>query len=244
MPKKSRTGHLQFAVEVMLPSEQTSLAVHREVLATCQQLDVMFGGHGIRPTWAVAPALHDAVRDIVQDGGDFALLLQTEACLHEYLRAAKQMPARAVHTAIVSRVQPDLLQVAELSALGIRAMNLPMGSDNRSQRVHTRHGLSMVRTTGTFPGPGRFLGRWDLAFQTKGLVHRALLRQSTEAINLQLDALPQPTRSLRSLQKSLSIVQRLRSSGRLNCETLLETHARLCPSQKGSTTQQSVLRAA
>ena len=244
MPKKSRTGHIQFAVEVRLPEELTSLAVHRELLATCQQLDVMFGGHGIRATWAVDPSLHDAVKDIVQDGGDFAALLQGEACLRNYIRDAKRVATRANQLAVVSRIQPDLLQVAELSALGVRAMNLPCGSDSRSQRVQTRHGLSMVRTTGTFPGPGRFLGRWDMAFQTKGLVHRSLLRQSTEAINIQLDALPQPTKSLRSLQKSLAIVQRLRAAGRLSCETLLETHARLCPTQTGNSAQQSVLRAA
>ena len=244
MPNQSRKGHVQFAIEVKLPARQTSLAAHREMLATCQQLDVMFGGHQIRPTWAVHESLLDAVQHAVPAETDWAMLVETSDQLEESIQRIKRVPGTLRHAAVVSRVTPTLIQVAELAALGIRAMMLPSDGDARSQRVQTRHGLSMVRTTGLFPGTGRFLGRWDAAFQAKGLVHRAMMRDSTEAISLQLDRIHQPTKALRSLQKTLAITHRLQAAGRLACETLLQTHGRLCPAQRGTSSQQSVLRAA
>ncbi len=245
--KEDHTGHIQFCVDVGLPANQTALAQHREMNLLVEQIAGVFARHQIHATWALHQPVDSvtAVSILTADPEHELAWLGCEQWLSpdlgrdailqsltESVQAAADQK-QPFQTMVLRDPAPEWLYPV-ISKWGIRTLRPTVErrvkgaiADQVASRIH---GMAICQATGVFPGRGRLLGRFDLAYRGKKILQRAYLKTTMEHLAIDASAMMvHPTASLRALDQILFFANRMQERESVQIETLTQTTARWHP---------------
>ena len=259
MARNSKTGYVQFCVDLGAAKASTDLTQHQRLVDLTADLVALFDRHKIVATWGLNSYLSARQTDTILGSrqqheiawlGDASWLgpKVPRAEVAEHLRESRRQAEErgAEVSTLLLRDSETIEHLDLLPKYGVSAVRV-VPTDQTVRRRPPKAptgGVWQVATTGAYPATGRFLGRWDGAYRAKRALQRALQSGTTEHIAVvAASLLAAPARSMAQLERLVALASRLQTVRKLRCETILDAGHRWQPVRPGRP-QQSVLRRA
>ncbi len=259
--QRSRFGNFQFCIDLGLDADQTAISDHQRLSNLTSELFSLFATHQVAATWAPSFTLAGRVAESIKGsniGHELALLghagwmgdsIRREhvaQSLGEHLRSAKQFDLPL--TSVVLRDSEGEVHHDLFAKNGIRVVRQPLDRNVTPKAtrdpVVTRKGAWYVEASAKLPATGMFLGRFDVGFRGKQSLRRSLKRRAAEHLAISATELLANPKFMKPLTQVVRHAARLQEAGRIRCETLAESVARMQPNGAVQTPQRSILRAA
>ncbi len=250
-------GSVQFCIDLGSIPEGMPLESHHRTLAVVEAILDSLHRHGLLATWAVPPWAASRLIETLAAGKHELALTATSAWFSSSRKRSD-----------IERTLQDVRQRHEAAGVSLSSLVVASTLPESYGALLANHGMRVLRqghvargwlgaptrigrlwrvpVTGTLPGTGGWLARWDHHFQAKASLHRALTQRRTEhvAIDMQEVTAGRGGRvSTRTLDRIFRLAGRLVAAEKLAVETLAMAAARwAAPTTRHS--QRSVLRPA
>ena len=259
--QRSRFGNFQFCIDLGLNADQTAISDHQRLSDLTTELFSLFAEHQVPATWAPSFTMADRVAELIKGSNvahELALLGQAEwigdsarrehvvQSLGEHLRSAEKFELPI--TSIVLRDSGGDVHHDLFAKNGIRVIRQPLDRKLQPKAtrdpVVTRKGAWYVEASAKLPSTGMILGRFDVGYRGKQVLRRSLKRRAAEHLAISATELLANPKFMKPLAQIVRHAARLQSAGRIRCETLAGSVARMQPNETVLTPQRSILRAA
>ncbi len=263
---KNMTGSLQICISCFQPHESQVLAACRANKDAARQLLVELESRRLPATWIVSARETSSFTELLSGatqrnqialgiaaddlGSAHSELHEPKERAHAHLIELMECATRqGIPISAVAPLDENASHFLDrhvdlLAATGVYLLRRPGRTEQRRMIApRPRFGVWSMMPTASFPMSKGLVARWDPSFEAKKSLYRAASYGTAEHLTVDLSRIAASPSLLSRFGKLAAHATRLQAAGKIRCETLSDTVARLYPTSR-ATKARSILKAA